>query len=536
MIKEFKTTQKYLLLFVIVLMGVSSCKNDFNNVGVDVVDNAVFDTNKYTSEVTAYSKNITRNQTNNFLTKNSLTSPDTSQEQLLGVVSDDVFGKLTSSIVSQLILPKRNPEYELETVIDTVIFNLPFDINKTWSSGTSDTFKLDVFELGTFLHANDPEDPTKVKRYYSDDVFLKNELLFSGNVAAQDPDSTVIVKHYRYPNYPDLSIKEHYTSDTIIGSKPSLRLGLNVEFFKTHFIDMAAGSEFGSQANFQHYFRGLYIEASELTAGDGSLLALSLPEATVTIYYSYSLEGQDEGEDEDLDGNGIPGELGVKVRKTNKSTYNLGIANSPLSAISVGLDERDYNTAASAVAATDYLSDPDTTNGEEKLFVQGVIGSHAVVQLFGTTDADANGIPDELDLLRTKKWLVNDAILTFYVDDANISDTTAESLYVYALGDEEATQLYHAQTETPLERDDDDKPIKYTVHLTDYIAELIKPDSEVELTDLGIKVFENTDHQVDESELIRENSINPNSVVLKGNLPVTSDERIRLEIFYSEKN
>ena len=52
-------------------------------------------------------------------------------------------------------------------------------------------------------------------------------------------------------------------------------------------------------------------------------------------------------------------------------------------------------------------------------------------------DNDLNGLPDQLEDLRTKNWLVNDARITLYVDkDVVEPDTTATpyQLFIYKDG------------------------------------------------------------------------------------------------------
>ena len=67
-------------------------------------------------------------------------------------------------------------------------------------------------------------------------------------------------------------------------------------------------------------------------------------------------------------------------------------------------------------------------NNEIKL--QGAAGSEATIDLFGA-DADNNGIADKIEELRAKNWLINDASLTFYINQS--ADTTAipYRLYLY---------------------------------------------------------------------------------------------------------
>jgi len=530
MIKKFVIISKHLILGVGVLVGVLSCEKDFKNIGVDVVDNNVFNSEKYVSEVITYNSDITRNQTNN------------NSDKLLGILHDTDFGKLEASIVAQLHMPKKNPDYGIDAIIDTIILDIPFEVKKesnqddgkpkysyesVWTSGDK-SFQFNVFRLGTYLSTTEIDDPTALKKYYSDDVFIREESLFSGVVSPSLVDTMLVVKRYDYPSYPSTSDKVVYKQDTI-KSAPSLKIALDENFFKTQFQDLATESEFASVSNFQHHFKGLYLEALESAADNDALMLLKLATATVKVYYSYK---KDEGASEDLNGNGTTGETNV---------YVPGEFSYPLAGVKSNLYNRDY----SGTTIQNYLDNPDDINGEEKLFLSGAIGSNAILKLFGE-DTNADGIPDELALLRTKEWLINDAQLTIYVDESSDVDEKINAIFLYNIKDGENIQMFEgaydpktrqARLGDPLETDSDKKPIKYVIHITDFIAEIIKPDTDIELLDFGIKVFESTDVSQSETDThIKDFSSNHKGVILKGNLPSTDEKRIKLEIYYSEKN
>ncbi len=543
MIKKFVIVLKYLSLSALMLIGVLSCEKDFRNVGVDIVDNDVFTTDKYTSEIIAYSKNIERNQANAL------------SKYLIGVHRDVVFGKLETSLVTQLSLVDTNPDFGTNAVIDTVIVDIPyfatldgtqtdvddnevpkFVLDSVWTNGNK-TFQLNIFELGTYLNTINPEDPTETKKYYSDDSFTKTNPstpLYSNLIAPNPNDTMLVVKRYKYPNYPDVSSKDLYQTDSIKKTtlEPSLKIPFDNNSIKAIFQDNAAGSDFASNANFQHFFRGLYFEAIETNPNDAALMQLAMSNATMTIYYSNDFE-VDEEEDQDLNGNGITGEENVAIRTPQSLVF-------PFSGVKSNLYLRDYT-------ASDFqniIGSIDPINGEEQLFIHGTAGSIALIKLFGEDD-NANGIPDELEIIRTKNWLINDAKITLYIDQDYTTDWTPNRMYLYAVGEDEDTQLLDAMPQSMgsiggvLEKDSEDEPEKYVFHITDYISELIKLDSEVSLYDLGIKVFDTyniPNSQITTDTILKSYNTNPKGLVLKGNLPSSEENRIKLEIFYSEKN
>ncbi len=545
MLKKFVVVVKYLGVATGILIGVISCENDFRNVGVSIVDNNIFSTDSYVSEVISYSKNIEKNQTNGL------------SHYLLGVQRDEIFGKLEASIVAQLNLPEINPDFGTNAVIDSVVVDIPylatlntetnsngtpnFDLDSIWTTGDK-SIQLNIFELGTYLSNVDPDDPTEAKKYFSDDDFSivnPGSPLFSGVIAPSAIDTMLLVKRYKYPNYPDLTTKSVYTTDTIKKTdiKPSLKIPLNKEAIQTIIQDNASSSNFASNANFQHFFRGLYFEALESTETDASLMTLSMSDATMTLYYSNDVV-DDEDTDEDLDGNGVTGETGVTVRTPESFIFSL-------SGVKANLYDRDYN----GDLVESYITTANEITGEEILFTQGAGGVLSVIKLFGE-DANSNEIPDELELLREKNWLINDAQLVFYINSDNATNWTPEYLFIYNLKnvldtDGVDTQILDALPQSigalngALVRNEDDEPEKYIFHITDFISEITKPDTELILYDLGLKVYNESDFpdtQVATDTIVASVNTNPKGIVLNGNLPISEENRIKLEIFYSEKN
>lgn len=533
MTKKFVIFIKYLGIFSGVLVAVIACEEDFKNVGVNIVDNDVFSTNKYTSEVKAYSKNVVNNKTNNL------------DYYLLGVSQDDDFGVLRASVAAQLSLTDANPDFGENAVIEAVVLDIPyettltldgFQLDSVWTSG-SNSFMLNIYELYTYLNILDPDDPTKNKEYFSDATFdTTGSSLYSGLITPNVNDTMMVVDRYKYPNYPDTSMGELYQQDTIIKSdtSPSLKLYFDNDFIKTRFQDPSMGSDFASNTDFQHYFKGLFFEASENGINNTSLMALKLSSATMTIYYSTSVQ-TDEDDDQDLDGNGVNGEENVTIGTPLSFIY-------PLGGVKVNVFDRDNTTAL----VNNYINNPpDFVNGEELMFIHGASGSDGIIKILGE-DANTNDIPDELELLRTKNWLINDAQLIVNIDDANTTDLFPERLTLYNIDpiDPDIRLQTHdimtqgiAFVDGGLQRDLDSIPYRYVFHITDYISEIIKSENELPIRDFGIKVYDPNDIPLSAIDTIIRNYNNVHKgVILKGNLPNTDENRVKLEIYYTEIN
>ncbi|MDD3723813.1 MAG: DUF4270 family protein, partial [Lutibacter sp.] len=249
---------KYLGLFSLVFFTIISCEKEIETIGVNLVDNNNFSTNKDTSEVITTNEDILRVPASGVA------------QYLLGVYSDNEFGTLSASIVSQLNLPVTGEAYDYGTNygIDSVLLFIPYQSTKSAEKytdgkpkffidsvfGNPDVeFQLGIYELKTFLNTLDPNDPSKPAIYYSDKEFQKGDAPFySGNFKVNPNDTVSYIKRYM-PN--GVSV---YKIDTIKATdkSPSIKFPLNENLVKQFFVDNATGAEFQSLDAFQHYFRG----------------------------------------------------------------------------------------------------------------------------------------------------------------------------------------------------------------------------------------------------------------------------------------
>jgi hypothetical protein len=504
------STFKYFGIFSLVFFTLISCEKEIENIGVNLVDNNKFNTNKVISEVITTNENIDKVPAN------------TLPQYLLGVYSDEEFGKLKASIVTQLTLPTFGETYVLgygkNTLIDSVIINIPYQSTREADDysdgkpkfsidsvfGNEDVeFKLGIYELKTYLNSLDPENPSKSAVYYSDKEFQKdNTPFYSDNFKVNANDTVTYIKRYLNDGITVYDIDTIQLDDL----SPSINIPLNEDLVKQLFVDNPGNSEFENNINFAHYFRGFYMEASELANEKSHLVSLNMTSAKMTIYFS---KDQDEGTDQDLNGNGKTGEQGVRT----KHQYNF-----PFGSLKSNIFKRDYTNSKQS--------------GDERLYLQGAAGSIATVELFSNED---------LTELRNNNWLITDANLTVYVDQNASTSEIPELLFIYNY--EENTQLLDMITEGiaevggELERDDDGNPYKYVFKITDYISELLKSNDPVDLVKLGIKVYNSSDAPTSTTDLtIKNYSWNPKGVVLFNNNTNAGDKRIKLEISYTDLN
>jgi len=503
---------KYLGLFSTVFFTLISCEKEIESIGVNLVNNNNFTTDKNITEVITANKNIDNVPASGIA------------QYLLGVYSDNEFGTLSASIVSQLNLPAIGEAYNYGTNygIDSVLMIIPYQSTKSAEKyidgkpkfsidsvfGNPEVeFKLGIYELKTFLNTLDPNDPSKPAIYNSDKEFQKgNEAFYSGNFKINPDDTVAYIKRYM----PDGVTS--YTKDTIkqTDKSPTIKIPLNENLIKQIFVDNAAGADFESLDAFQRYFRGFFIEATALSSNKSHLVSLAMANAKMVIYYS---NDEDEGTDttvtgKDLNGNGINGEGIVRVKHSFEFTFG---------AIKSNVLKRDLAPHQS---------------GENRLYVQGAAGSMATIDLFKN---------ENIIDLQKNNWLINDANLIFYVDQNAASNIVPEQLFIYNYT--ENLQFTDVMTEGLvavgglLERDENGKPYRYVFKITDYISKLLTLDEPLELVKIGLKVFNPSDVPVNILDVkIKDFSWTPKGVVLFGDDPSFGDKRVKLEISYTKLN
>lgn len=500
------STLKYLGVFSFVFFSIISCEKDIESIGVNLVDNNTFTRNKIISEVITATENIEKVPANGV------------QQYLLGVYADEEFGKLKASFVTQLVLPVigENYNYGTNSGIDSVIISIPYQATKEAEYyaggepkfsidsviGDKDVaFRLNVYELKTFLNTLDPYDPSKQAIYYSNKEFQKETTpLYSGAFKVNPDDTVSVIKRYM----PDgITV---YDRDTIKEDnlQPTIKIPLDENLIQQLFVDNAADAAFDSADNFIHFFRGLYIEAEELANDKSHLISLNMTGSKMTIYYS---KDENEGEDQDLNGNGTNGEQGVRTKHLFNFTFG---------SLKSNILKRDYSNSKQS--------------GTNRLYVQGAAGSITTVDLLSNED---------ISELQSNNWLITDANLIFYVDQNASSHIVPEQLFLFNY--DENLQIRDMISEGlsavggKLERDDDGNPYRYVFKITDFISEVLKSDDPIDLVKIGIKVYNPTDSPTSISDTkIKSYSWNPKGVVLFDHSLSAGDKRIKFEISYSE--
>ncbi len=517
MTTRFMNSIKSVFLFCIALLGIVSCERDFEDVGVALVDNNLFNTSEMDFEVIAYSRDVDSSRVDNLPIYN------------LGVYRDPNFGEIKSTFVTQLGL-SSNQDFGLNPVIDTVIVDIPYFSTRQSEDNSDGTpnFELDsiigdqeleytmkVSRLATFLNTLNPEDPTRIKQYYSDETYSGETELYSGLFKPNKNDTVLFVKRGLFEGSQSIDTIQ---TDNL---SPSIKLPLDEDKIEDIFITGPTESDLSSIENFVQYFRGLLFEAD---GSDGSLMSLRMADATFNIYYTNEILTDEEGID--LNGDGDTDDMDVPVK--TKQTLTL-----PFSGIRASTYARDY----SGSIAESFVNAPNTLEGEENLYVQGSAGSIAEIKLFEDTAL--------LDEIRSNNWLINGAILDLYVVDDPMNRNVPERLYLYNADENSIVRDVLSERQVTgiggfLERDDDtNRPIRYRFSITDYMSEVLKSSDPLAISKLGLKVYHPTDDPAPApaiDTIIKDFSWVPKGVVLRGNKDVggTDETRLKLRIYYTE--
>jgi len=617
-----KSLLQPILFGLVTLLFAVSCDKDFNELGTDIVGDDHFGFEVDTSAtVKIYNQKLGPIASNNL------------PVNPLGFYTNPAFGTTQANFVTQLELSSFSPtfnntdplEYEDDpTILDSVIINIPY-FSKFVDKDDDDksTFTLDSI-YGEKPYVYDPnisDDPSKFKlSIYQSGYYLRdldpNEGLGTIQPFYTDEDNTISTSTIGTPlnnalqaDVPIEGIKntdghennkfyfdkrEHAikavaedgtVADDPTRSVPSMRLHLNKAFFD-NLILHAPDGKLADNATFKNYFRGLYFKAEKILGNPGNMAMLNFKGGKITLYYN---------EDKKSTINTV-----VSYKRVYK-TYTLNLSGNSISL----LQNTDENT--------DYLTAVNSSSEASRVYLKGGEGSMAVMDLFGSVDIKGytlnpafnenlpisddnlkyivnntpNGISDQIDEIKINGWLINEANLTFNIDNTRMRNTNPAvdkqifepgRIYLYDLTNKKpiidysfditANSLYPKYNKAVFGgsladskgfivkqiRGTDgliaNKGSKYKIKITNYVRNLVKNDSTN--VRIGLSVTENINN-IGFSKLRTANSLfdrapamsvlNQLGTVLYGTnisdaLPHTQEykKRVKLEIYYTKPN
>ncbi len=533
----------YTSVIAIVIAGLMSCNDDFNTLGGNILgaDELSDRIQQQDFEVTSYNALLNPVQTNNF------------SSFLIGTYNDPVYGVSSYDFVTQVSLGNVNPSFGLNARVDSVILSIPYFARTVGIENESVLYELDsvygdekiqlqIYENGYFLNDFDPINPAETAVYFNDLRAVvdanKQELLY-------ETAETATTEHF-LPSEKEIVEIERDDEGEIIStdrSAPAFRVKLDSDFWEERILDQEGTVNLQSNSDFQNYFRGLYFKMNGPVPGtDGNLTALNIQQGSINVHITFDIV--DVG---DTNNNNDTTEL-LPVETITRLELG-GASNNRVNFI-----RNDFNPAIIA----DIQASNDIINGEENLYLKGGQGSMAIIELFGP-DIDMNGEADELTNLKQNNWLLNDAFLTFYVDQSKVTPgaTEPERIIIYNIDDNtlladfplgNTTAALNAATNHlgRIVREDNENEfsagISYKIRITEHVRRILEQNqSNVRL---GLAVSQNvtfiTNSQiesqispVDIESIPTSAAYSHEGTVLHGNLSPDPDKRLKLEIYYT---
>ncbi|MCM8570956.1 DUF4270 domain-containing protein [Gramella jeungdoensis] len=499
--------------FLVVVFAFVGCDEDYTDIGGEIINNPT-DVELREVDINAYSRKINSIQTNNLT------------NYFLGVNKNPVYGESTASIVTQLILGNSDPDFGENVELDSVVLKLPYYASEDETSSDEDnieyvldsvygegSFKLSVYETSYFLNDLDPNAGFEERqKYYSDqqsevEENIVGEPLYINENFKPSADSFVTYE-----------VNASGENDTITNT-PALYVKLPVDYFKQKIIDKEGSDELLNNNNFKNYLRSLFIKAEpNSTEGAQIMFNLSDENAQITLYYTRDVEEDDE-----------------TVRK--RASYDLNFTGGNKFSTYTGEFPESILTAI----------EEQSSVGSENLYLKSQEGSMAVIDLF----------PDEsvLEELKQNNWLINEANLTFYVNQEKMNGAAEpERLFLYDLENNTILVDYQADPtlsendplssrtvfSSRLERDEDENGIFYKIRITQHLGRILSEDTEN--VKLGLIITGNINNSnlsavrdVEDVERVPGSSmLTPYGTVLYGDEASNDEKRLKLRIYYTD--
>ncbi len=477
----------YLGLF---LLGVTllSCDNELADVGGSVIGNDKMDKKQLSFDVKLTQKDIEKVETDDVNFPVS--------EYLLGYYNPKKYKKINASIVAKFAYPGNlNTNIENSTyTLDKVILKIPYADVKTADKvlgNSSEKTSLKVLLNETYLNKLNPKDPSKNKVYFSDETFTEGDNLLENDTFEFSPQEKDTVYYFERTK---VFNGEHKFKDSIkVANKLFLAIPLNKQKLKELFWDKLNGSEFQSKESFDDYLKGIIIKS---VGNKGSLLSLNTSKNPISIDFYYTITRTEKG----------------KFKDTLNERFS----------VYLGTPKINVLTSESAEEST-----------ANCVKIQGTVGSEAEVNLL---------TKEQLEELKKQKILINDAVLTFHVNqdvDTN-SEELPQRLLLYKSG-ETKEHIFKSAFDFGVYggvlESKDNKPQVYKLRILEYIKDLVR--GKKENTPLRLKVFNSaTDLLIYNKSLdntFRFYNSNPRGVTLYDGNTANGVKKAELKISYSKE-
>ena len=549
---------KYIkLVSVFFIFLTFSCDKDFTSIDSDVIssENAInFSTSSIDYPLVASNLRLNPVKSNNL------------PSFMLGYNNNPVFGESKASFLGQVIPTEFSPSFGENVVLDSVVLTIPYysravetseegDVSYEIDSiyGNSPT-KLYVYKSNFYLRDFDPSgDFSDAQNYYSNGALSNSEYINQAEVEAEllyesgtigDGSDEFIPSSERIDLTLLDSLGESYVSSSIA---PAIRLKLNNpndNFWQSVFFENEGNPALVNPNTFKEFFRGLYIKADGVNS-EGSMMMLNFASSNTKLTIHYTSE---TSSDSDTDSGGTTTET-----ITSQNEYVLNFTDNL-----INVYENNFQVD---------VSNPNTVEGDERLYLKGGEGYMSTIDLFGGDIQDENGeMVDAFDHFKNSFYneeneiankIINEAYIEFFVDQAQNIQDEPDRIYLYnfeqntALIDYFLDQSVSSTTINakinhlePLIRDGDSitgEGVKYKIRITEHLNNLILRDSTnaklalVVTANVGsIDNFSILNSGEEDRDFPSGAILTPKGTVLHGSQSENIDKRPRIKIYYTD--
>jgi hypothetical protein len=545
------------LLSVFFIIFIYSCDKDFTSIDSDVIsaENAInFNTSSIDYPIVASNLRLNPVKSNNL------------PSFMLGYNNNPFYGESKASFLGQVVPAEFSPSFGENVVLDSVILTIPYYSRGVETSEEGDiTYEIDsvygstatklyVYKSNFYLRDFNPSgDFSDSQNYYSNGALSNSESINQAEIEAEllyesgilgDGSDDFIPSSERIDLTSLDSLGESYVSSSIA---PAIRLKLNNpndNFWQSLFFENEGNPELINPNTFKEFFRGLYIKADGVNS-DGSMMLLNFASSNTKLTIHYTSE---TSTDSDTDSGGTSTET-----ITSQNEYVLNFTDNL-----VNIYENNFLVD---------VSNPNTVDGDERIYLKGGEGYMSTVDLFGGDIQDENGemvnafehfknsFYDEENEIANK--IINEAYIEFFVDQTQDIGSEPDRIYLYnfeqntALIDYFLDQSVSSTTINakinhlePLTRDGDSitgEGVKYKIRITEHLNNLILRDSTN--AKLALVVTANVG-SIDNFSILNSGEENrdfpsgailtPNGTVLHGSQSENIDKRPRIKIYYTD--
>jgi hypothetical protein len=539
----YKTSFIKKALLAVMAVFLYSCDKDFNAIGDGLIGDDHFGLEAEKYDVVAFNQEVTPIQSNT-MTPNAL-----------GILDNPLFASTTANFATQVGLSSYPIKVGDSPVIESVVLEIPYFSHATTTDNEGNTtyvldsiygdkngkIKLSVYESGIQMRSSYLSGGTQLPQFYYTD---QNSEFDSKKVGSRLNDGDVLQNDEFFFDAKEIVIKTTDPTtkvETTTRKAPQMTLQLNKQFFQDRILN-ADASKLAAEDVFQEYFRGLYFNVEKSGSNPSNLALMDFSKGVITIKYKAKTSSTTDDPEATEDK-----EILLNLKGTFTTTANF---------------LQDTRNADYQSAITTNVND---TDGDERLYLKGGVGSLAVIKLFNQTDVlgyDSNGavvnggnkVPDQLDEIRnnvaTKNWKVNEANLVFYIDaDKMAGAQEPNRVYLYNLTDNTILADYSTDAVSAyggvISKGTDKRGKSYKIRITSHIRNLVK-DATVKNVDLGLVVSLSPttvafnalkDKNAITPVVPRTSLLNPLGTIIYGaKASIPEDKRLKLEVYYTKPN